>query len=723
VPAKQPPDERIRELREAIRHHEEQYYIHNSPEIADQAFDALLHELEQLEADYPDLVTADSPTQRVAGRPIEGFETVEHLAPLLSLDNAYSEEELRAFDERVRKGLGAGEATVTYVAEMKIDGLSIALTYDGGRLLRGATRGDGSRGEDVTPNVRTIRAIPLSLRPSPNQPVPSGRVEVRGEIYLPRASFERMNREREDGGEPLFANPRNAAAGTMRTLEPQLVARRGLSAFVYQVVSPSVVGAELARPAPEGGASSAPTRTYADTLTAMRAWGLPVESHWRRCEGIDAVAAFCAEWADKRRSLHFDTDGVVIKVDDLAMRERLGTTAKFPRWATAFKFPAQQAHTKLQRIAVNVGRTGAVTPYAILEPVFLAGSTISMATLHNAEDVARKDVREGDTVILEKGGDVIPKIVAPVLSLRPADAVPWVMPATCPECGSVLHRDEEEVVWRCDNTSCPARLRRSLEHFASRSSMNIEGLGASLVDQLIEQGLVHDFADLYHLTADQLEALVVAPRVPKSERAVPRKLGKVGRNVVEQIERSKQNDLSRLIYGLGIRHVGEKSGSTLARYMRTLDAVMDATVEQLQAVPDVGPVVAESVRQFAEEPRNRELVRKLKSAGVNMASQAPEPTPESAEAAGPLAGKTFVLTGTLSSMSREAATEALERLGARVAKSVSKKTTYLVAGADAGSKLEKAQQLGVETLDEQAFLALIMKDQRCRADSRSSPSS
>jgi DNA ligase (NAD+) len=753
VPAKPPPEQRIRELREAIRHHEEQYYIHNSPEIADEAFDALLHELEQLEADYPDLVTTDSPTQRVAGRPIEGFDTVEHLAPLLSLDNVYNEEELRAFDERVRKALGAGavakaDATIAYVAEMKIDGLSIALTYENGRLLRGATRGDGSRGEDVTPNVRTIRAIPLSLRAAPDAPVPTGRVEVRGEIYLPRASFERMNREREDAGEPLFANPRNAAAGTMRTLEPSLVARRGLSAFVYQVVWPGVgaelarpegVGAELARPEgvgaelaraegvgaelaraegvgaelarPKGGPSSAPTLTHAATLDAMRTWGLPVESHWRRCVGIDAVAAFCAEWADKRRSLDFDTDGVVIKVDDLAMRERLGTTAKFPRWATAFKFPAQQAHTKLQRIAVNVGRTGAVTPYAILEPVFLAGSTISMATLHNAEDVARKDVREGDTVILEKGGDVIPKIVAPVLSLRPADAVPWVMPATCPECGSVLHRDEEEVVWRCDNTSCPARLRRSLEHFASRSAMNIEGLGASLVDQLIEQGLVHDFADLYHLTADQLEALVVAPKVPKSERAVARKLGKVGRNVVEQIERSKQNDLSRLIYGLGIRHVGEKAGSTLARYLRTLDAVMDGTVEQLQAVPDVGPVVAESVRQFAEEPRNRELVRKLKSAGVNMASLAPEPTPEAVEDAGPLAGKTFVLTGTLASMSREAATEALERLGARVAKSVSKKTTYLVVGADAGSKADKAAQLGVETLDEQAFLALIMKDQ------------
>ena len=696
MPAKQPPEQRIRQLRDAIRHHEEQYYIHNSPEIADEAFDRLLHELEQLEAEHPDLVTADSPTQRVAGRPAEGFETVEHLTPLLSLDNVYSDEELRAFDERVRKGAGLGDAAVAYVAEVKIDGLSIALTYDNGHLVRGATRGDGTRGEEVTPNVRTIRAIPLSLRGGP-----AGRFEVRGEVYLPRAAFARMNREREDAGEPLFANPRNAAAGTMRNLDPTLVAKRGLSAYVYQIVW-----------ATEGGARSAPITTHGEALSAMRAWGLPVEAHWRRCEGIDAVTAFCEEWADKRRSLNFDTDGVVIKVDDLALRERLGTTAKCPRWATAFKFPAQQAHTRLLKIEVNVGRTGAVTPYAVLEPVVLAGSTISMATLHNAEDVARKDVREGDTVVLEKGGDVIPKIVAPVLSLRPAESTPWTMPLACPECGSALHRDEEEVVWRCENTSCPARLRRSLEHFASRSAMNIEGLGASLVDQLIEHGLVHDFADLYHLEASQLETLVVAPRDPRSERAVARKLGKVGRNVVDQIERSKKNDLSRLIYALGIRHVGEKAGSTLARHLRTLDAVLDADVETLQAVPEIGPVVAASIRMFAEEPRNRALVARLKHAGVNMASQAPEPTPgtDAADAAGPLAGKVFVLTGTLSSMSREAAAEALERLGARVAKSVSKKTAFLVAGADAGGKLEKARQLGVETLDEQAFLTLIMKD-------------
>jgi DNA ligase (NAD+) len=438
----------------------------------------------------------------------------------------------------------------------------------------------------------------------------------------------------------------------------------------------------------------------------MARWGLPVEPHWRRCDGIDAVVAFCQEWAEKRRTLDFDTDGVVIKVDDLALRQRLGATAKFPRWATAFKFPAQQAHTVLRSIQVNVGRTGAVTPYAELEPVVLAGSTISMATLHNAEDIARKDIRERDTVVLEKAGDVIPRVVAPVLSLRPADSAPWTMPSRCPACQSTLRRDEEEVVWRCENTSCPARLRRSLEHFASRSAMNIEGLGASLVDQLIEKKLVRDFADLYHLDAGTLEELVVTPREPRSERAVPRKLGKVGRNVIGQIARSKANDLSRLIYGLGIRHVGEKAAATLSRRLRTLERVLDAPQEALESVSEIGPVVAASVRAFADEPHNRQLVARLKAAGVNMRSLAPETDDTQV---GPLAGKVFVLTGTLSSLTREQATEALERLGAKVAGSVSKKTHYLVAGADAGTKLAKAQALGVPTLDEKEFLALIMK--------------
>ena len=684
------PLTRINQLRAEIRHHEERYYLDNAPEISDEAFDQLLHELERLEAEHPDLVSPDSPTQRVAGRPSDAFPTVEHLAPMLSLDNAYDEPDLRAFDERVRKAAGLGEAPVPYVAELKIDGLSIALTYESGRLVRGATRGDGVRGEDVTANVRTIRAIPLSLRNGP-----ADRIEIRGEVYLPRTSFIRINKEREDTGEPLFANPRNAAAGTMRNLVPALVAKRQLGAFVYQVVVPA-----------EGGTyENGRTGSYYATLEAMREWGLPVEPHFRACAGIDAVVEFCGSWADGRQELQFDTDGVVIKVDDLALRKRLGTTAKFPRWAIAFKFPAQQAHTKLVRIDVNVGRTGANTPYAVLEPVFLAGSTISMATLHNAEDIARKDLREGDTVIVEKAGDVIPRVVAPILSLRPEGSAPWVMPTTCRDCGSQLRRDEEEVVWRCENTSCPARLRRSLEHFASRGAMNIEGLGESLVDQLIEQGLVGDFADLYHLQAAQLENLVVAPRSPRSERAVPRKLGKVGRNVVDQITRSKENDLSRLIYALGIRHVGEKAATTLARYLRTMERMLEAPIETLQNVPDVGPVVAASVRAFADEPRNRALVAKLAAAGVNMTTRQAEP----GEAPpGPLAGKTFVLTGTLATLSREEAAAAIERLGGKVSSSISRKTSYLVVGAEAGSKLEKARELGVTTLSEEEFKGLIM---------------
>jgi DNA ligase (NAD+) len=675
------PLDRIDRLRKEIRHHEERYYVHDAPEVSDEHFDRLLHELERLESEHPDLVTPDSPTQRVAGRPTESFPTVEHFAQMLSLDNAYTEEELRAFDERVRKGAGLGDTPVTYVAELKIDGLSIALTYEDGRLARGATRGDGNRGEEVTANVRTIRSIPLRLVDGP-----SGRIEVRGEVYLPTASFARINRERDDAGEPLYANPRNVAAGTMRNLDPSLVARRGLRAFMYQVVGL------------EGS-------THANMLKTMAGWGLPVECHWCRCAGIDDVIAFCGEWGDKRQELQFETDGVVIKVDDLALRQRLGTTAKFPRWATAFKFPAQQVHTRLLKIEVNVGRTGANTPYAVLEPVFVAGSTVSMATLHNAEDIARKDLREGDTVVVEKAGDVIPRVVAPILTLRPEQSAPWVMPTTCQACGSELHRDEEEVVWRCENTSCPARLRRSLEHFASRSAMNIEGLGESLVDQLIEKGLVHDFADLYRLEPQQLEDLVVAPREPRSERAVPRKLGKVGRNVFEQIARSKHNDLSRLVYGLGIRHVGEKAAATLSRHLRTMTAILDAPVETLQTVPDVGPVVAASIRSFADEPHNRELVAKLNAAGVNMDSQQPEPA---VVAAGPLAGKTFVITGTLTAMTRDEAEAAIERLGGKVSSSVSRKTTYLVVGEDAGGKLDKAQKLGVATLTEPEFQTLIM---------------
>ena len=683
------PAQRVAELRALIRHHEERYYVLDDPEISDAEFDALMRELQTLERDHPDLVTPDSPTRRVGGRPVEGFETVEHAVHMLSLENAYTGDEVGAFDERIRKGLAAAgreAGAVAYVTELKIDGLSISLTYEDGLLVRGVTRGDGTRGEDVTSNVRTIRAVPLSLTGAP-----ASRVEVRGEVYLPRSAFERINREREDQDEPLFANPRNAAAGTMRNLDPRQVARRGLSCCVYQLV----------------GGTGHTWDSHADTLALMAQWGLPIEPHWRRSAGVEPVLAFCREWAEKRRTLRFDTDGVVVKLDSLADREVLGATSKFPRWAVAFKFPAEQATTRLLRIDVNVGRTGAVTPYAVLEPVHLSGSTIQLATLHNDQEIARKDIRPGDFVLIEKGGEVIPKVVKPITSLRPEgpdEPRPFVMPRTCPSCGSTLARPEGEAVWRCENVSCPARLRRSLQHFASRRAMNIDGLGEAIVDQLVEKRLVADFADLYGLRAAQLESLMVEPREPKSERARPRQLGKVGANLVAEIERSRGVELWRVLYALGIRHVGERAAQVLAEQFGSMDALMAATREALETTREVGPVVAASVRAYFDEPRNRKIVARLRAAGVQMEGPgARDRAPQ------PLAGQVFVLTGTLAGMSRDAATAAIESLGGRVSGSVSRKTSFIVVGAEPGSKAEKGRELGVPILEEEAFLGLIMK--------------
>jgi DNA ligase (NAD+) len=695
------PAFRITELRRQIRHHEERYYVANQPEISDAEFDGLMLELRRLESDHPDLVSADSPTQRVAGRAAEGFQTVAHAEPMLSLDNAYNEDELRAFDDRVRRGLSEGgtpPGAVEYVAELKIDGVSIALTYVDGAFVRGATRGDGSQGEDVTSNVRTIRVIPLQL----SEPVP-GRIEVRGEVYLPRSSFEKMNEERVNTGEILFANPRNAAAGALRNLDPSLVSKRGLRAFTYQLVVPS---SGVSKDTPLHVEAGLQTRlaSHASTLEQLTRWRLPVESHWRRCAGIEALVEFCQEWADKRRTLGFDTDGVVIKVDALEQRRRLGTTSKFPRWAIAFKFPAEQKTTLLKQIAVNVGRTGAVTPFAVLDPVFVGGTTVSMATLHNADDIARKDIRERDWVIVEKAGDVIPRVVGPVLTRRPEDSVRWVMPSTCPVCGSGLHREEEEAVWRCENVSCPARLQRGLEHFASRSAMNIEGLGESLVKQLIDGGLVRDYADVYRLTADQLAALISTSE--REGKTIERRFGeKNAAKVIDQIARSKTNDFWRVIYGLGIRHIGERGAQILARAFGSIEALEVASLEALQATSEIGPVLAASARSWLDEPRNRELVARLRTAGVRM--EIPEAERVRADGPGPLTGRTYVITGTLASMSREEATAALERLGAKVTGSVSKKTTAVIVGEEAGSKADKARTLGVTTLDEAAFRALI----------------
>jgi DNA ligase (NAD+) len=696
--------ERIEELRRLIRYHEERYYILTSPEIADAEFDALMHELERLEAEHPDLVTVDSPTQRVGGRVSAGFEQVDHVEPMLSLDNAYNEDELRAFDDRVRRGLdAAGSAVekVDYVAELKIDGVSIALTYVDGVLVRAATRGDGSRGDVVTPSVRTVRAIPLRLGTGS----PAGSIEVRGEIYLPRKAFERTNAEREQAGEPLFANPRNAAAGTLRNLDPALVAKRGLSALMYQLVKGRPDDASQPASPVEADLQVGVSEKHSEVLRSLREWGLPVEPHWQHCIGVDALIAFVNEWAERRRSLAFDTDGIVIKVDSYSQRRALGATSKFPRWAVAFKFPAEQKTTLLRKIEVNVGRTGAVTPFAMLEPVFLAGSTISMATLHNADDLARKDIREGDWVVIEKAGDVIPRVVAPVLSRRPADSQPWVMPTICPRCGSGLVREEGEAVWRCENTSCPAKLQRGLEHFASRGAMNIDGLGESLIAQLIENGLVRDYADIYALRSEQLANLTSAS-VRSDGKEIQRRFGeKNATKVVEQIERSTRNELWRLIYGLGIRHVGERGAQVLAGAFWSMDGIANASTDQLQETHEIGPVLAQSVRTWMDEPRNRELLDRLRAAGVRMEVPESERTPAAAE--GALTGRTYVITGTLTAMTRDQAEAALKRLGAKVAGSVSRKTTGVIVGAEAGSKAGKARELGVPTLDEAAFLDLI----------------
>jgi DNA ligase (NAD+) len=663
------PAQRVDELRQQIRHHEELYYVQARPEISDAEFDALMHELQALEQQHPELVTPDSPTQRVGGRPAEGFVEVEHLQPMLSLDNAYDEEELRAFDERVRKGLEL-EISPTYVAELKIDGLSIALTYENGRLVRGATRGDGSRGEDVTQNVRTVRAIPLSLRGGPK-----GRVEIRGEVYLPKKHFERINEQQKEAGEALYANARNTAAGTMRNLDPTLVARRGLASWTYQLVPPEF-------------------ESHAEMLRDLAKWGLPVEPNWKKCDGIDAVIDFCESWRDKRGQLAFETDGVVIKLDDPQLRERLGYTSKFPRWATAFKFPAEQKQAMLRTIEINIGRTGAATPFAMLDPTVVAGSTISMATLHNPDDIIRKDIRPGELVIIEKAGDVIPRVVGPVNTDPDRPITKWTMPTACPICGSELKKPEDEAVWRCENSSCPSKLRRGLEHFASRGAMNIEGMGEMLIGQLCEKGLIRSYADIYALDAQTLENL---ERMGKKSAA----------KVLSELEKSKKNDVWRLLYGLGIRHVGERGAQVLADHFGSIDEIEKASLEVLQQVREIGPVLAASVRAWFDEPANRELIEGFRRAGLKLIGERKVP-PTGPQ---PLAGKTFVITGEIPGMSRDEAQKKLEALGAKVTGSVSKKTTNLIVGSEPGaSKVEKARELGIETLDAAAFRTLIISD-------------
>jgi DNA ligase (NAD+) len=660
-----PPEaaRRADDLRQEILRHERLYYSENRPEITDAEFDLLMRELVDLEERYPTLATSDSPARRVGGAPAEGFATVEHAVPMLSLENAYSWEEAEAWLARARRVAGMDPAP--YVAELKIDGLSISLRYEGGRLVRGATRGDGFRGEDVTENVRTIRSIPLRISDQ-------GTWEVRGEVFYTKAAFERVNAERESEGEPLFANPRNAAAGTLRLLDSRITSRRRLDAFLYSIAA----GPEI-------------PPSQSKTLEKLRALGFPVNPHSRCCGSFEEVRAFLDEWETKRRELGFETDGVVVKVDDRAVQEKLGATAKSPRWALAYKFPAEEKTTVVRDITFQVGRTGTLTPVAHLDPVVLGGTTVKRATLHNYEDLSRKDVRIGDSVVVEKGGDVIPKVVRVLLDRRPPDAKPFEMPAVCPVCGDPVVRDEGEVATRCVNPACPAVVREALRHFCTRRAMDIEGLGEKLVDQLVTAGLLTDVSSIYGLESKDLIEL-------------ERWGEKSASNLLEQIDRSRGNDLSRLLFALGIRHVGEKAARTLARRFRNLDAIASASEEELQRAEDVGPNTAAAIRSWFAHPRHRELVERLRERGVNFESREEAPAPD-----GALVGKTVVLTGALEGITREEAAARLEAAGAKVAGSVSKKTSWVVAGEAAGSKLEKARELGVPVVTWEQMLDIM----------------
>ncbi len=653
-------------MRRAIRRHERLYHVESRPEITDAEFDRLLRELIALEAEHPELASPDSPSRRVGGEPAEGFATVAHAKPMLSLENAYSSDEARAWLARATRVLGCEPRG--FVVELKIDGLSISLRYEGGALVRGATRGDGVRGEDVTPNVRTIRSIPLQIA----EKTP---LEIRGEVYYSKKAFERVNAEREAEGQPLFANPRNAAAGTMRLLDSRITSKRRLDAWLYSMVE--------AAPMPE---------SQSGALERLRALGFPVNPHWRRCETFEDVRAFVGEWQEKRHTLNYEIDGVVIKVDDRAEREKLGSTAKSPRWALAYKYPAQEATTVVRQIGVNVGRTGTLTPTAHFDPVLLAGTTVRKSTLHNYEDLARKDVRVGDTVVVEKGGDVIPKVVRVVLEKRPKDAKPFAMPETCPVCGDPVVREEGEVALRCVNPACPAVVREALRHFCGRRAMNIEGLGDKLVDQLVSAGLLTDVASIYDLRPSDLAAL-------------ERWGEKSASNLAAEIEKSKTNDLSRLLLARGIRHVGEKAGSTLAGHFGSLDALAAATVEELESVEEVGPNTAAAIAAWFSHPKHRALVEKLRRHGVNF-----EGVRRVRPAAGPLSGKTVVITGTLPGISREDAAERLAAAGAKVSGSISKKTDLVIVGESAGSKLEKAKALGIRTVTWEEFQSLLEKE-------------
>jgi DNA ligase (NAD+) len=676
---------RLEELRRLIEHHNYLYYVLDQPEISDAEYDALMRELLQLEEQFPDLRTPDSPSMRVGAPPLEAFATHTHRQPMLSLDNAFGAEELRAFDQRIKRFLGMPlDQPVEYVAELKIDGLAISLTYVDGVFVTGATRGDGIQGEDVTQNLRTIHAVPLRLRQpvsaptslfdEPAVPIPSF-VEVRGEVYLTHDEFRRINEEREQTGEPTFANPRNAAAGSVRQLDPRITAKRRLSLFAYGI----------------GAVEGASFETHWQILQTLKAWGFPVNPHARICSGIEDVVAFCEQWTARRGELNYDVDGVVVKVNSVLMQQDLGYVQRSPRWAIAYKFPAQQARTRVLDVRWQVGRTGALTPVAVMEPVEVGGVTVSRATLHNEDEIARKGVMIGDVVVIQRAGDVIPEVVSVVEEERDGDEQPIVRPQTCPECGAPVEKPEGEAVARCVNLACPAQIVERIRHFTSRNAMNIEGFGDKWVQRLFEEGIIHDPADLYYLKKEDLLPL--------------ERMGeKLAENLLNSVERSKQVPLSRFIYALGIRQVGERAAQLLAEYLGSLEALMNATEEQLLQIPEIGPATAREIVEFFRREGNRRVIQKMLDAGVT-------PVAERQKRSDAFAGLTFVFTGALQRFTREEAEALVRELGGKASGSVSRQTSYVVVGESPGSKYQRALQLGVPVLSEEEFLKMVEEAQ------------
>lgn len=657
---------RIAELRKEIEYHNYRYYVANDPVISDAEYDRLFRELLELEKEYPELASPDSPTHRVGAEPQEKFKKVQHRRPMLSLANAFDEEELRAFDKRIHNLLNADD--IDFVTELKIDGCAVALTYEDGKLMRGATRGNGLVGEDVTPNLKTIRVIPLRFQ---NGSIPKI-VEVRGEAYLPISAFNKANEEREAAGETPFANPRNAAAGALRQLDPRMTAERPLSFFAYSL----------------GYLEDVEFKTQVEVLEQLKQWGFLVNPNYRHHNTIEEVAGFCRQWQGKRDTLDYEIDGVVVKVNRLDYQERLGVVSRDPRWAVAYKFPGQLATTRLMEIRINVGRTGALNPYAVLEPVQLAGVTIRTATLHNEDDIRRKDIREGDIVIVKRAGDVIPQVVGPVREKRSGAEREFRNPTECPVCHAPVVREEGEAMAYCSNRQCPAQRIESLKHYVGRSAMDIRGLGPQTLEKMIDLKLIEDAADLYSLTADQLA------RLPNfKEKSIS--------NLLSSIEQSKAQPFARVLFALGIRHVGESIAELLANNFGSIEALEVAPEEQISKIQGIGPEIAHSVRAYLDVEENRDLIAKLRKAGLQFRG-AVMPT----KAAGSLSGRTFVITGTLPTLSRKQATDIIESQGGKVISSISSKTSYLVVGENPGSKLQKAQQLEVPQITEEQLRAM-----------------